>query len=130
MTNYSRHQLADALQAALPVTYKVVPDPRSLGELDPSMSCYVQVVRQTIKNSPPNPIGDYWETFELWVIEATTDPDTAEDALDDKLTEVLGAIDEIGNWLRWRSADRRIHKSERHAYMITVETITEKEPTP
>lgn len=123
---YSRHAVAAALTDVLPTTYKVVPDPRSLGELDPSKSCYVQIVRQRIRRAPANPLGDYQESFEVWVIEPNVDPANSEDNLDDKLQEVIDAIDSI-RWLGWTSAERRIHKSEHHAYMIAVEAFTDKE---
>lgn len=123
---YTRKQFAAALEAVVPETYKVVPDPRSLGELDPAKDCYLQLVRQTIEKLPSNPLGNFSEKFELWVVEATTDPDESEDALDDKLAEVLAALDTIP-WLNWSRAERRIHKSERHAYLISVELYSEKE---
>lgn len=126
MTTYSRHQFADALTAIVPSNYKVIADPRSLGELDPAYKCYLQIVRQEIAKAPTNPMGDFLEKFELWVIEATTDPDESEDNLDDKLTEVLAALDTF-SWLRWTRAERRIHKSERHAYLIAIELYTDKE---
>ncbi len=133
MSVYSRKQLGDRLTADVAaaelVGYKVVADPRHVDLDDPSIRCVLQIVRQRIAPAPENPRGAFAETHELWVVSSVTDPDLVEDALDDRLAEVIEILDGI-NFLTWSSAERRIHGSNRHAYMISIQLSTQKEETP
>lgn len=130
MSVYSRKQLGDRLTADVAAAelegYKVVADPRHVDLDDPSIRCVLQIVRQRIVPSPENPRGGYAETHELWVVTSVIDPELVEDALDDRLAEVIDIIDEIP-WLTWSSAERRIHGSNRHAFMISIQLSTQKE---
>lgn len=127
---YSRHQLADALDAAIAASdtefvYDVVPDPRDVGEADPSVDCVLQIVRQKIKRAPANPAGAFEEAHELWLLVPGIDPKDAEDDLDDKVAEVIDFIESIP-FLTWSSADRGIHKSNRHGYKFTLTLTTDR----
>ncbi len=130
MSVYSRKQFGDRLTADLATAtltgYKVVPDPRAIDLDDPSIRCVLQIVRQRIVPSPENPRGGFGETHELWVVTSVTDPDLVEDALDDRLAEVIEILDEIP-FITWSSAERRIHGSNRHAFMISIQLETQKE---
>ena len=127
MTTHSREQVAMAFKGLLPDTYAIIDDPvHDVGEADPSLSCYLQLVRQRIERAPVNPFGAFLETFEIWVASTDLDIDTLENSLDDRLDEVTEIIEQI-SWLTWSAAERRVHKSGLPAFLITAQTITDRE---
>ena len=131
MTTYSRHQLEEALRAAIDAsdtefTYDIVPDPRGIGEADPSIDCVLQITRQVIKKAPANPRGAFEETHDLWLLEPGQDPKDAEDALDDKVAEVIDFIEAIP-LVTWSTAERDINTaSNRHGYKFTLTLSTDR----
>lgn len=130
---YSRHQLADALEAAIAAsdttfTYKVIPDPRSIGAPDPSIDCVLQIVRQNIKRAPANPVGSFEEKHELWLMIPGQDPKDAEDTLDDHVAEVIDFLEAI-DIVTWSSAERGVNvTANRHGYKFTLNLTTDRTP--
>lgn len=113
----TRKQLAAALAKELPETIRVVDDVRELGELDPTYTGCLQLIRTNV--TPDTRVGGSWHEFELWVIDPLKDPEVVEDHLDDNLDLVLNILDEL-TWLTWSSAARDTHPSDYHAYRITL----------
>lgn len=126
---YTRHQVAGLLEAGITAAsltgYKVIPDPRAVGEPAPTTKCILTIVRRVIKPSPENPRGQFAEELELWVIDPIVS-DLREDELDDMLLEVIDILD-ASPVLGWTDATRSIHKSERNAYKITLAIYSEKD---
>lgn len=132
---YSRHQLKEALESAITASgveasYKIVPDPRALGEFDPSFDAVLQIVRQVVKRNAPNPAGAFEESIELWLLVDNPDPEVAEDLLDDRLREVFDLLERqelasvVGSAV---VAERGIHRDgNKHAYKFTFKITTDR----
>lgn len=121
----TRKELAAALKPLLPSRVKLVSVPRSLDGMEVNKP--VVLLYRERRAKAPNAIGDYMDTFALWIITPGIDPSRAEDALDDILDDVILAIDGI-KWIQWTSADRSLFgDAQAAAYRIELTVIANKE---
>jgi len=119
-----RSDLADALRPLLPTTYKIVDVPRSLDGLEAKRP--VVLLYRESREKAPNAIGDYFDTFSLYIVNPIVDVRRGEDALDNALDEVVAALDDI-SWLNWTSAERSLFgDAMAPAYKITLTIAVNK----
>lgn len=120
-----RSDLANALKPLLPARTKIIDTPRSIDGLE-AKTPVVMVYRESLGKAP-NAIGDYFNTFALWIISPGVDPVRAENALDDLLDEVVVALDQI-SWLNWTTAERSVFgDAQAPAYKVNLTVVTNKE---
>lgn len=123
----TRAQLATALKAKLPKTYKIIDSPREIGEIEPKIRAAVQIIRRSFEPAPHAPRGQLLQTFEIWAIEPSIDPDTAEDNLDTVAATICEAIDSL-DFITWTIAEREPYDDNTfHAYRITATLVAETE---
>lgn len=112
-----RTELQQAIEAGL-TNVKVVATLANLGELDPTYTGVVQVIRTDVTPSTQQPQGAYINTFEVWLIDPHTDPEVVEDTLDALLDALLELFDDIG-WLTWGKAERSMYSDSYHAWKLS-----------
>lgn len=119
-----RSELAAALKPLLPATIKIIDVPRSIDGME-SKRPVVLLYRET-REKAPNAIGDYFDTFALYVVTPGVDVRRSEDALDDTLDQVIDALDQI-TWLQWTTAERSLFgDNQAPAYKITLTIVYNK----
>lgn len=114
----ARTELAAALTAALP-TYRVL---GYAADLDAVARPTVLVWADKIVRRPEWASGLFEFTLMMWVLVGTEDPARADDALDDALEDVLGALQPIG-WVQWSGAERGVLRDAFHGWQITVTAV-------
>lgn len=120
----TRQQLAELLKPLLPSAVKIIDVPRSVDGIE-SKKPVIILYRET-RGKAPNSVGDYMDTFTLWVVSPFVDVRRAEDGLDDLLDEVLLALDTI-TWLNWSTAERSMFGDQQApAYKITLSVTVSK----
>jgi hypothetical protein len=113
-----RSELAAALKPLLPSTVKIIDVPRSLDGLEAKRPV-VMLYRES-RAKAPNALGDYLDTFSLYVVTPGVDVTRAEDALDNTLDQVIDALDQV-KWLNWSTAERSLFgDAQAPAYKITL----------
>lgn len=113
-----RSELAAALKPLLPATVKIIDVPRSIDGME-SKRPVVLLYRES-RAKAPNSMGDYFDTFAMYVVTPGVDVRRSEDALDDTLDSVIDALDQI-NWLNWSVAERSLFgDNQAPAYKITI----------
>lgn len=115
--NTVRKNLMADLKPTLPRRWKIIPYGTKIDELT-AKQVVAMIILESVQRAPEAPQGALLVTFSLIVIDPATGPATREDALDDDLTEMLWAIDEVET-LSWTSAQRTIFQN-RVAYDITL----------
>ena len=116
--------ITDALAPLLPPGWKLIPFPTGLDTLSQPV---VLLKMNSIKRATSNPQGSREAEYILTVIEPRTSPGTADDALDEKLIDLLNAIDVVPN-IRWTVATRVVAANESNpAFDISLEVIFTKE---
>lgn len=119
-----RSELAAALKPLLPNTVKIIDVPRSIDGME-SKRPVVMLYRES-RAKAPNALGDYFDTFALYVVTPGVDTRRSEDALDDTLDAVIAALDAI-KWLQWTSAERSLFgDNQAPAYKITLTIVYNK----
>lgn len=119
-----RSELAAALKPLLPATVKIIDVPRSIDGMEAKRP--VVVLFRESREKAPNAIGDYFDTFALYVVTPGVDVRRSEDALDDTLDQVIDALDQI-TWLQWTTADRSLFgDNQAPAYKITLTIVYNK----
>ena len=119
-----REQLADLLKPLLPSNVKIIDVPRSVDGIEAKKPVII-IYRET-RGKAPNAVGDYMDTFTLWVVSPFVDVRRAEDGLDDLLDEVLLALDTI-TWLNWSTAERSMFGDQQApAYKISLSVNVSK----
>ena len=119
-----RSELAAALKPLLPATVKIIDVPRSIDGME-SKRPVVLLYRES-RSKAPNAMGDYFDTFALYVVTPGVDVSRSEDALDNTLDQVIDALDQI-TWLQWTSADRSLFgDNQAPAYKITLTIVYNK----
>lgn len=93
-----------------------------------TLSTPVAMLRlRSIERNPANPQGSRIAEFTLTIIEPKVDPATREDALDEKLIDLLDAIDEIPQ-LAWSTAEQGLADAGSHlGFDITLKLPFSKE---
>lgn len=120
-----RSQLVDALTPVLPGSWELVPTQRTVDTLSHPI---VQLSQISIRRDPNAPQSSaLLTTFTLTVVDPLTDPERAEDNLDDEVLTLIFALDGLG-WLRWTDATKVIWQDSHLAYDITIETLTRQDP--
>jgi len=113
-----RSELAAALQPLLPAAIKIVDVPRSLDGVEAKRP--VVLLYRESRAKAPNAIGDYFDTFSLYVIVPGVDVRKVEDVLDNTLDQVIDALDQV-KWLNWQTAERSLFgDAQAPAYKITL----------
>lgn len=113
-----RSELAAALKPLLPASMKIIDVPRSIDGIEAKRP--VIVLYRESRAKAPNAMGDYFDTFALYVITPGVDVRRSEDALDDSLDAVVDALDQI-KWLNWSVAERSLFgDNQAPAYKITL----------
>lgn len=120
----TRAQLAAVLKPLLPAAVKIIDVPRGVDAIE-SKKPVIILYRESRKKAP-NAIGDYFDSFTMWVVSPFIDVRRAEDGLDNLLDDVLLALDDIGN-LRWENAERSVFgEQQAPAYKITLTIAVNK----
>lgn len=122
---YTRNQIADALRAGLPDTWRIISDGRPIDPPAATTLGVVAIERDRVEPAP-NYQGSYFETHFLWVIEPTSNATTSEDALDDRLEAVLDVVTKL-SWMTFQSAERGTYAGIYAAYKITIQAVSHKE---
>lgn len=113
------------LTAALGAGWLVFPYAKSFNQLNPGVGVIV-VSRSKVA---PAGSGLRTNTMEVHVIEPTTDPATAEDALEARLDAVLDAFDTSDFQALVGDADRAMYPvgdSSNHSYVVNLSVLTRK----
>lgn len=119
-----RSELAAALKPLLPASVKIIDVPRSIDGLEAKRP--VVLLYRESRAKAPNAMGDYFDTFALYVVTPGVDVRRSEDALDDTLDAVIDALDQV-KWLQWTSAERSIFgDNQAPAYKITLTIVYNK----
>jgi hypothetical protein len=120
-----RSDLSAALKPLLPANTKIVDVPRSIDGLE-AKKPVVMLYREEVSKAP-NAIGDYFNTFALWVVSPMINTVRAEDNLDNLLDDVLRALDQV-KWLNWTTAERSVFgDNQAPAYKVNLTVISNKE---
>lgn len=113
-----RSELAAALKPLLPASVKIIDVPRSIDGIEAKRP--VVLLFRESRAKAPNAMGDYFDTFVLYVITPGVDTRRSEDALDNTLDQVVDALDQI-KWLNWSIAERSVFgDNQAPAYKITL----------
>lgn len=119
-----RSDLAALLKPLLPSTVKIIDVPRSVDGVEAKRP--VVLLYRESREKQANAIGDYNDTFTMWVVSPQVDVRRAEDGLDDLLDDVLLALDTI-TWLNWSRAERALFgEQQAPAYKINLSVIVNK----
>lgn len=119
-----RSELAAELKPLLPATVKIIDVPRSIDGIEAKRPV-VMLYRES-REKAPNGMGDYFDTFTMYVVTPGVDVTRAEDALDDTLDSVIDALDRI-KWLNWSVAERSLFgENQAPAYKITLQIAYNK----
>lgn len=119
-----RSELAAALKPLLPATVKIIDVPRSIDGMEAKRP--VIVLFRESRSKAPNAIGDYFDTFALYVVTPGVDVRRSEDALDDTLDAVIDALDGV-KWVQWTTAERSVFgDNQAPAYKITLTIVYNK----
>lgn len=119
-----RADLAAALKPLLPSNIKIVDVPRSLDGIETTRPV-LMLYRERLEKAP-NAIGDYFNTFALWIISPNVDPSRAETQLDNMLDDVIPALDSV-DWLNWNFAERSTFgDNQAPAYKIELIVVANK----
>ena len=115
----ARTQLRDHFATALPA-YRVT---GSKGVMDgPITRPTIGVWQQSFTRRPDWQLDHVQVGLEVWVVVPQEDPDKADDALDDGLEDVLGALRTL-DWVDWVECQRGILNDTAHGYNITVNAV-------
>jgi len=125
---YVRKTLIDALKPLLPSDWRLIPYATNLDTISRPV---VMLRLKTIEKLAQAPLSHRTATFTLTVIEPRTEPGPADDALDDKLIDLLAAIDDFGAGLTWSTATSVVwgDPASNPAYDIELQLPYAKEPT-
>jgi hypothetical protein len=114
-----RQYVIDHIKPLLPSGWNLVNHPDSLDVISKPV---VMLKLQSVVPSPAAPGSAYLATYVLTVIEPKTDPGPAHDALDDKLLELLAALQTVPG-LIWTNAEWVMFSDTNPAYDISL-TVT------
>lgn len=115
----ARTELATALSAGLPSSYRVV---GFNSTLDSVAKPTVMVWQQTLTRPDDFGLQRVNVTLNLWVLVGQQNSGNADNALDTALEKVLGALQPI-DWVEWTTAERGVFAEKFHGYQVTVEAV-------
>jgi hypothetical protein len=118
-----RNWVIEQLTPLLPKSWKLIPYSTNLDRLSQPV---VMLQLQSLSRTPSAPNSGHTVEFTLTVIEPNTDPAQREDLLDDKLDDLVYAIETIPN-VTWTKAERAMFADSYLAFDITLEIVTKKD---
>jgi hypothetical protein len=118
-----RKWVEDQLTPHLPDTWRFI---RYDTNVDRISQTIVMLKLQSIARTPSAPNSGHTVEFVLTVVEPRIDPKLREDDLDEKLIEIVYAIDTVPN-IRWTNAQRVLFNDTNLAFDITLEVVTSKD---
>lgn len=122
----SRAQIVAAFRDALdPARWDVKQHPLPISQPEPKIEGVIVVERQVITPAPNQ--GSYLEEHHVWVITPTQELAAVEDDLDARLEEALDVIQDLG-WMSFEAANRAVFREQYHAFDVTIQVVTNKEP--
>lgn len=126
----ARKDLADLLRPLLPNpapegTWSLYDYPKALDSLDPDQ---VAVIFETWKATPHAIPGRQVTEFTVALVVAATDPEHADDALDDAVIVLIDVLDQVAgrHLVNWTDATRGTYRDQYPAYLVTVTTDTQE----
>lgn len=118
----AREQVAAALANGLPTNYRVIDHSDSLDRIE-AREVVVMVYQNRLR---PHLSSDRrMVDLDVWVLVPHLDPGPADDAADDALDVVTGALDAVP-FATWTEAERGVFSESFHGYKITVTATTTK----
>ena len=111
-----RAQLEADLKPHLPRGWRLIPYATNLDVIDQHT---VMTLQESIERVPEAPIGAVKVDFKVIIIEPKTDPKTAEDALDDAVTDLLLSLNKARQ-VHWSRAERRTWEDSNPCYEVAV----------
>ncbi|MBO1770458.1 hypothetical protein [Agrococcus sp. TF02-05] len=117
-----RNELRDRLRPVIPAEYKLRPNGLALETITTPV---LQIKQLRIRPAEEAGTGQLKVEMVLTMASPKSNPQAAEDDLDDDVVEVLAALDSIG-WLNWSLAEKvTTGPDDRYlAYDITTEITT------
>ena len=94
--------------------------------LDNFIHPVVKLTMQRIVRDPDAPQGSRIATFVLTIIEPMSKPGSSDDALDDKVIDLLNALDTVAE-MHWESAERVTVNERNPGYDVTIQMKFQKE---
>ena len=118
----ARRDLARELRKLVPKAWKIVDTDRAI---DDAKVTALLISQRTIERAP-NAQGNHRVTLNLYVIDPHTDPDSAEDGLDNAVDSLLFTLDksEALRAVVWTTATKVVYQGRR-AYEIPITVYTE-----
>jgi hypothetical protein len=118
----ARKDFAEAIGQFLPDNVRVIDHPKELDALPGDVRAVVMISRTAVRLAA-NASGALIHSFELVVIEPSTQPGIAEDALDEITDELIVALSKL-NWLTWSEATRSTYDKKHPAYKFDIAAAT------
>lgn len=113
----ARQQLAAALKPLLPKDWRIIPYQKNLDALSTTV---VMLKLSHLTKLPAAPLSHVRTTWTITVADPSTDIEKAEDALDDEVTSVCLAINQIPG-IKWVDATKVTFQDKYLAWDITSE---------
>jgi hypothetical protein len=113
----------DSIKPHVPKTWKLFEYGGNLDAL--AKQPVLRLILKSISREPAAPLSKRSVTFDLELIEPNVDPQTREDALDQKLLDLLGAIDGLPS-ISWITAERGVIDNSNIGFTISLEVIVNK----
>jgi hypothetical protein len=113
-----RHTLVEALRPLLPKSWRLIPYATNLDVV--GTTPVVMLRLNDIEKLAQSPLSHRVATFSLLIIEPKTEPGRADDAIDDKLIDLLSALDTLGDGLTWSTATSILWADTNPAYRIEL----------
>lgn len=120
-----RKSLAAALKPILPADWAIVPSGRSIDSIP---STTVQLKQLSIIRTPAAPSKSHTIEFVVTIAAPEQKTQAAEDRLDDQITDLLHALDDLS--IAWTTCQKVIVSARRElGYDITLTITSSKEQT-
>ena len=117
----ARTQLADALTAALPDTYRVM---GFNDQLDGVSRPTVMLWQSSLRRIEQIGHDRLQVSVALWVLTGRDNLERADDDLDDALEDVIAALRPL-TWVDWTEAERGVLLERFHGYNLTVTAVAQ-----
>lgn len=116
-------QLAEAVRAGVPETWRIVGYERDTDEADAETPVTVTLKLDTVRKVPEAPgSGRYLVAWTVTVATAHADPELADPAVYDALVTLCDHLDAVP-WLRWTEG-QKVLAGGRYAFDLAIETMT------
>jgi hypothetical protein len=118
-----RSQLEEALRAVIPTAWKLIPYQDNVDTLDAPLVMFKQ---STITKAPEAPRGAYLFNYVITLVNDQTDPQKAENALDDDVETLFAILDGLRAMVPME-ATKVLFQDTYMAYDITLKILTRKD---